>query len=80
MLLVPNNMGVCIYLKSLGLFQLLKDNGVVVDDRGIPDRFDPQLVLPLTRFGSEFEVEQLTNKAHSALEKSGLGLQTFAHS
>ena len=72
-LLVPENLGVCIYLKSLGLFQLLQDSGVEVDDRGIYDRQDPQLVVPLTRFDTEFDAEQVTNEADEALRGSGLG-------
>lgn len=39
-LLVPSHMGVCIYLKSLGLFDILKGCGVGVDDRGIGARDD----------------------------------------
>src|SRR5262245_37184297 len=34
-LLVPTHMGVCVYLKSLGTFDVLKAAGVEVDDRGI---------------------------------------------
>ena len=34
-MLVPENMGVCNYLKSVGLFQILQSSGVDVDDRDI---------------------------------------------
>lgn len=45
---VPTNMGVCIYLKSIGLFRALRENGVEVDDRGIADRRNPKVVLSLS--------------------------------
>ena len=48
-LLVPQGMEVCIYLKSLGVFDVLKDAGVEVGDKDIPLRPAPQLVIPLTR-------------------------------
>jgi hypothetical protein len=66
-------MGVCVYLKSLGLFRLLQASGISVDDRDIAGRSDPQLILPLTRFDTESEVEALTNKAYDSLSASGLG-------
>lgn len=49
-LLVPNNTGVCIYLKSLGVFNTLKDCGVKVDDRGIGAHDLQKTILPVTRF------------------------------
>lgn len=72
-LLVPESVGVCTYLKSVGLFELLKDRGVGVDDRGISKRQDQQLILPLTHFDSQSAVEDLANKALDALSSSGLG-------
>lgn len=72
-LLVPENMGVCVYLKSVGLFGVLRDAGIDVDDRGIADRRDPQLVLPMTRFNEESEVEELANAALESLSRAGLG-------
>ena len=72
-MLVPDNVGVCVYLKSLGLFRTLQDAGVEVDDRGIRDKKDPQLILPLTGFATEYEVEQMANLAWHALSDSGLG-------
>ncbi|PKB64312.1 MAG: hypothetical protein BZY80_03215 [SAR202 cluster bacterium Io17-Chloro-G2] len=72
-LLVPENLGVCIYLKSLGLFRILQENGVDVDDRDIHERTDIQLVLPLTRFDTVSEVEDLANQASETLIESGLG-------
>ena len=72
-ILVPENMGVCIYLKSLGLFQILQENGIDVDDRGIPQKHDPQVVLPLTRFDTQTQAEELANKALDSLIDLGLG-------
>jgi hypothetical protein len=72
-LLVPENKGTCVYLKSVGLFSLLQERGVDVDDRGIYLKKDTQLVLPLTGFSTEFEVEQLANDALDALTATGLG-------
>ena len=75
-LLVPTNMGVCIYLKSTNLFDLLSANGVQVDVRGIPaipPAIRSQLILPLTRFNNESVVEAVTNKAHEMLSNSRLG-------
>lgn len=72
-LLVPENKGTCIYLKSVGLFSVLQEAGVDVDDRGIYRKKDVQLVLPLTRFSTEPEVEQLANDALDTLTNTGLG-------
>jgi anti-sigma regulatory factor (Ser/Thr protein kinase) len=71
--LVPTNMGVCVYLKSLGLFRILKENGIEVDDRGIRDSNDTKMVLPLTRFDSQSQAEALANRANDLLKQSGLG-------
>lgn len=76
-LLVPENQGVCVYLKSIGLFETLKAVGVEVDDRGIHERADPQVVLPLTRFREEFDVHQLANSTLDRLSATGLGAATL---
>jgi|GEM_PF-642115 len=73
-LLVPENMGTCVYLKSIGLFDLLKSVGVEVDDRGVfSTRRDTQVVLPLTRFSRSEEVEELANRTLEALNARGTG-------
>lgn len=72
-LLVPEEMGVCVYLKSLGLFDTLQAAGVEVDDRGIPKRLDQKVVLPLTPFTTESEADEITNAAFEALGRSKLG-------
>lgn len=72
-LLVPENTQVCMYLKSAGLFQTLQEKGVEVDDRDISPSQATQLVLPLTRFDTQADVEQISNDILEALEGSGLG-------
>jgi anti-sigma regulatory factor (Ser/Thr protein kinase) len=72
-ILVPENMGVCLYLQSVGFFRTAKDAGVEVDDRGIGNRPDPQVVLPLARFSTQREVEDLANLALDNLQRAGLG-------
>jgi hypothetical protein len=57
----------------LGLFSLLQDAGVQVDARGIRDRPAPQLVLPLTRFERQDDVERLANEVLDRLAESDLG-------
>ena len=66
-------MGVCIYLKSLGMFQFLQDRGVEVDDLGVPDRGAARLIIPLAEFETEFKVEEAANEAELALMESKLG-------
>lgn len=72
-LLVPESMGLCLYLKSVGLVRTLQEAGVEIDDRGVGDRVDRQLIVPLTRFRRETEVEDLANRALEELSKSGRG-------
>jgi anti-sigma regulatory factor (Ser/Thr protein kinase) len=72
-LLVPENVGVCVYLKSVGLFELLSKNDVEVDDRGIFASQDAQLILPITRFNSEANVEDLANDALDRLQSVAVG-------
>ena len=64
---VPDNLGVCLYLKSIALLQILKDAGVEVDDRDIEQRSDPQVVLPLTKFETESDVDDIANDVFDAL-------------
>jgi len=72
-LLVPENLGVAIYLKSVELFKILQENGVEVDDRGIAGRAAAQLILPITRFNTETEVDKLANAASDRLTAAGVG-------
>lgn len=72
-LLVPDDIGVCGYLKTLGLFSLLQNHGIEVDDRGVYQQPSRQTILPLTSFSTETDVETLVNQAHESLKQSGLG-------
>lgn len=72
-LLVPENEGVCIYLKTLGLFETLQANGVELDDRDIFKGLGAQIVVPLTRFDTESEVEDLANLALDVLSDRTMG-------
>lgn len=72
-LLVPSNMGVCLYLKSLGLFDTLKDRGVDVDDRGVYTRDNPKNILPITHFETTADASDVTNRAFDRLQSANLG-------
>ena len=71
-LLVPNNLGVCVYLKSLGMFDILKEKGVEVDDRDVFARHDEKSVLPITHFATTADASDLTNKAFDILHSNAL--------
>ncbi|HJO81908.1 MAG TPA: hypothetical protein QF520_05845 [SAR202 cluster bacterium] len=68
---VPENMGVCVYLKSTGMIDILKDARVDIDDRGIGSTDHERLVLPLTQITSAFDAEEAANAATEALMESG---------
>ncbi len=72
-LLVPANTGVCIFLKSLGLFHLLKGYGVEVDDRGIGGHVDQKTILPITHFETTADASDVTNAAFARLQSADLG-------
>jgi anti-sigma regulatory factor (Ser/Thr protein kinase) len=60
-----------VYLKSIDLFKILQDNGVEVDDRGVGGK--PAGILPITRFSTVSEVEQIANEARDRLTAAGVG-------
>ena len=73
-LLVPtHNIGVCVYLKSLGLFDILKGCGVEVDDRDINVGNDTKTILPITRFETTANASDVTNKAFAGLQSAHRG-------
>jgi anti-sigma regulatory factor (Ser/Thr protein kinase) len=72
-LLVPENLGVAIYLKSVELFRLLQESGVEVDDRGVGGRPAAQLILPITRFTTESEVDKIANNTRDRLTAASVG-------
>jgi len=74
-LIVPRNMGVCVYLKSLGFFDVLKQCGVQVDDHGILAHNDQKqkTILPITKFDTTKGASDVTNMAWEKLHSSNLG-------
>lgn len=62
-LLVPENLGVAMYLKSLGLFAMLDEIGVSVDTRGLSAANNSQVIIPLQRFDNVSQVEHLADEA-----------------
>lgn len=72
-LLVPKHTGVCVFLKSLGLFDILKDYGVEVDDRDIYGGDDSKTILPITHFETTADATDITNKAFEELQSADLG-------
>ena len=72
-LLVPENLGVAVYLKSVGLFSALQESGVEVDDRGVWDGADPKVVLPVSRFSDQAQVDSLIDGTLDRLDSEGLG-------
>ncbi len=70
---MPANVGVCVYLKSVGLFSMLQSAGVEVDDRGIGGQVDPQVVLPVSRFAAEADVAALVDETTNRLLGASFG-------
>lgn len=72
-LLVPTNLGVCVYLKSLGLFDALRDFDVEVDDRGVRSQTDAKTILPIARFCTTADASTLTNDAFARMQGASIG-------
>jgi anti-sigma regulatory factor (Ser/Thr protein kinase) len=74
-LLLPDNLGVALYLKSVGLLSILADDGVSIDDQGISGTPNPgeQLVLPIRSLGAESEVDTVANEVLDRLQDSNIG-------
>lgn len=72
-LLVPNNLGVAVYLKSLGVFDVLKQLGVEVDDRGVASEQGGKVILEVSRFATTAEASTITNAAFERLQSSEVG-------
>jgi anti-sigma regulatory factor (Ser/Thr protein kinase) len=73
-LLIPENLGVAIYLKAAGLFEILQKSGMQVDDQSVGSPPASQLILPISRFATESEVDKLANAAGEHLSTAGLGV------
>jgi hypothetical protein len=76
--LVPSNMGVCVYLKSLGFFDILEASSVEVDDRGIRRRGEQKTILPITPFATTAEASDVTNAAFERLQAARFGAANLA--
>ena len=72
-LLAPDNAEARTYLKSMGLYQALQENGVRVDGGGVAESRSRGVVLPLTRFDDEYQVGDMADKVLDTLQRSGLG-------
>jgi len=72
-LVIPKNTAVCMYLKSLAIFEILKDCGVEVDDRGIYAANDSKTILPITRFETTADASMVSNTAFARLQSANLG-------
>ncbi|MFZ0248291.1 hypothetical protein [Candidatus Binatus sp.] len=74
-LLLPDNLGVALYLKSVGLLGVLGDSGFILDDQGISGTPDPgeRLVLPIKSLGSESDVDTVANQVLERLQDSNIG-------
>lgn len=67
-LLVPNNMAVCQFLKTLRLFDILKDHDVDVDDRNIRAGSADKTIVPITRFDTATDASTLTNDIFAGMQ------------
>jgi hypothetical protein len=72
-LLVPDHIGVAIYLKAVELFRILQASRVEIDDRGVGGLPAGRLILPITRFTTESEVDKIANEASARLTAAGVG-------
>ncbi len=72
-LLVPANMGACVHLKSLRLFETLQARDVEVDDRGVRSHDESKTVLGITHFETTGDAVDITNRAFDRLCSANLG-------
>lgn len=72
-LLVPENLGVANYLKSMEFFKILQEGGVDVDDRGVGGGSTARLITPITLFTTESDVDRIANEASEQLTDAGVG-------
>ena len=69
----PKDPAVSGYLQSSGLDQILQDKEINLQTFGPNGCHSADIVLPLTRFDSTTEAEDLTNQIHYKLSESGKG-------
>ena len=77
-LIAPSDGSVATYLKGTGLFSVLQEEGISLEqDQGASP--DSSALLPLTRFTSTTEAEDLTNQIHFSLSGSRQGSASIYH-
>lgn len=69
--IVPEDPGVAAYLKSAGLFSILQEAGVNIDDRVIGQTATSQTVLPMSRIVRVRDADYLVDEAFERLNDMG---------
>ena len=77
-LIAPDDASVCAHLQGTGLFSALQEEGVSVEQHH-GTTSDSSVLLPLTRFSSTTEAEDLTNRIHYSLSESRQGSASVFH-
>ena len=70
---VPESVDVATYLKSTGLYAVLEEAGVEIDDETAPSQSNSEIVLPIVRFQDPVDVVTIANDTLSRLVETGLG-------
>ena len=78
LLIAPNDTSVSTYLMDIGLFRTLQEEGASVERPSII-MTTSDVLLPLTRFSSTTEAEDLTNQIHYSLIESRQGSPNIYH-
>ena len=68
-LLVPEEPRAAIYLNSIGLFRCLKEFDVSITGEHLDRTNRDQIMLPLTKFSSDFDAEKVTNVIYERLDE-----------
>ena len=76
-LLASKDAMVSSYLMDTGLFRTLREEDVAVEPYQSTTSASTEIVLPLTRFDSTTEAEDLTNQIHYSLSESRQGSPTI---
>ena len=71
--LAPENIGVASYLKATGLFDLLREHGVSVDDHDIEPAQQGRMALAIQRLDTQSDVERVADEALESLSDQNLG-------
>ncbi len=76
-LLAPRDTGMSSYLRDVGLYRILDAERVTIESTDSSTLYLIDIVLPLTRFNSTTEAEDLTNQIHYSLSESRQGPVTI---